>query len=211
MVDYSFPRGLRSPLNLNHFQVPCDFVDRIYRNSRIHCVPSSLPTGLEQLNSRASSEAEAELMKCCASGDWARRMATARPFASLEQLIQAADRIWWSLEPRDWLEAFHSHPKIGEKKAAAPTSVHAQRWSEAEQSGIRDPAQETINALAQLNREYEEKFGYIFIVCATGKSSEQMLAILRARLENPAGQELRIAAAEQAKITELRLRKLVAI
>jgi OHCU decarboxylase len=174
-------------------------------------VPSSLPKGLEQLNSRPSSEAQAEFLKCCGSGDWARRMATERPFASFEQLTEAADRIWWSLKPRDWLEAFHSHPKIGEKKAAAPTSIHAQEWAEAEQSGIRDSAQETMDALAELNREYEEKFGYIFIVCAAGKSSEEMMAILRARLENPAGQELRIAAAEQAKITDLRLKKLVTI
>ncbi len=136
-------------------------------------------------------------------------MASERPFASLKKLLDSADQIWWSLEPRDWLEAFHSHPKIGEKKAAAATTVEAQRWSEDEQSGIRNSAQQTMAALAELNRAYEERFGFIFIVCASGKSSEEMLAILRARLENPAGMELRIAAAEQAKITQLRLRKLI--
>jgi len=126
-------------------------------------------------------------------------------------LIDKADRVWWSLQSDDWLEAFHSHPKIGEKKAAAPTAVEAQRWSEDEQSGIRNSAQQTLDALAELNRTYEEKFGYIFIVCASGKSSEELLAILCARLQNNLAEELRIAAAEQAKITELRLRKLLTV
>ena len=121
-----------------------------------------------------------------------------------------ADRIWWSLDSEDWLEAFHSHPKIGEKKAAAPTAAEAQQWSEDEQSGIRNSVQLTLDELADLNRAYEEKFGYIFIVCASGRSSEEMLAILHDRLKNSAAEELRIAAAEQAKITELRLRKLLA-
>ena len=125
-------------------------------------------------------------------------------------MIAKADRIWWSLDSEGWLEAFHSHPKIGEKKAAAPTAAEAQRWSEDEQSGLRNSAQQTLDELADLNHAYEEKFGYIFIVCASGKSSEEMLAILHARLKNNAAEELRIAAAEQAKITQLRLRKLLA-
>jgi len=136
-------------------------------------------------------------------------MVSERPFLSLNKLFDSADQIWWSLEPRDWLEAFQSHPKIGEQRAAATVAVEAQKWSEDEQSGIRDSAAETIGSLAQLNREYEEKFGYIFIVCASGKSSEEMAGILRQRLGNNPDKELRIAAAEQARITELRLRKLV--
>lgn len=122
----------------------------------------------------------------------------------------AADRIWWSLDPQDWLEAFHSHPKIGEKKAAAPTAAEAQQWSEEEQSGINNSAKQTLDALAELNRAYEEKFGFIFIVCASGKSTEEMLAILHERMGNDLSEELRIAAAEQSKITDLRLRKLLA-
>ncbi len=137
-------------------------------------------------------------------------MAAARPYPGLNELIVNADRVWWSLDSEDWLEAFHSHPKIGEKKAAAPTAVEAQRWSEDEQAGIRHSAQQTLDALAKLNQTYEEKFGYIFIVCAAGKSSEEMLAILRARLENNADAELRVAAAEQTKITQLRIGKLLA-
>lgn len=165
--------------------------------------------GLRTLNSLSPGEAEIELLKCCGSGNWARQMTAARPYHSLDQLFAAADRIWWSLEPRDWQEAFHSHPKIGEKKAAAPTAVEARVWSEEEQSGIRNSAQQILQALAELNRAYEEKFGYIFIVCASGKSSEEMLAILRDRMGNDPSQELRLAASEQGKITQLRLRKLV--
>ena len=136
-------------------------------------------------------------------------MVDARPFTDLSGLFETADRIWWSLSPSDWLEAFHSHPKIGEKKAAAATAQQAQQWSADEQSGIRNSAQTTIDALADLNRAYEERFGFIFIICASGKSSEEMLASLRHRLENDPEQELRNAAAEQAKITQLRLNKLV--
>ena len=164
---------------------------------------------LRLLNSLPTEEAEAELLKCCGCRAWAGRLAGERPFADLDDLIAKSERAWWSLDSGDWLEAFQSHPKIGETKAAAPTAAAAKRWSADEQSGIRDSAEQTIRELAQLNREYEEKFGYIFIVCASGKSSEEMLAILRDRLWNDGEAELRNAAAEQAKITELRLRKLL--
>lgn len=166
-------------------------------------------THLEHLNSLPAEEAESELMKCCGSKCWAQQVIQARPFAKWDELITRAEQIWRSLEPVDWLEAFHSHPRIGEQKAAAATAVEAQKWSEDEQSGIRNSAQQTRDALAEANREYEKKFGYIFIVCATGRSSDEMLAMLRARLENPADEEMRNAAAEQAKITQLRLKKLI--
>jgi len=171
---------------------------------------SELNVELASLNSLSPSQAEAEFLKCCGSKNWARQLTAARPFASFDELIAKADRIWWSLDSQDWLEAFHSHPKIGEKKAAAPTAVESQRWSEDEQAAIRDSAEQTLDALAKLNQTYEENFGYIFIVCASGKSSEEMLAILRARLDNTPDAELRVAAAEQAKITQLRLGKLLA-
>jgi OHCU decarboxylase len=164
---------------------------------------------LASLNALPSNEAEFEFLKCCGSREWAAQVIAARPFSSVDDLIVKADRIWWSLEPRDWLEAFHSHPKIGEKKAAALTAAKAKEWSEDEQSGTRNSGAETIAALAELNRAYEEKFGFIFIVCATGKSSEEMLAILRQRVTNSADEELLNAATEQAKITQLRLRKLM--
>jgi OHCU decarboxylase len=166
-------------------------------------------TNLERLNSLPMNEAESELLKCCGSKRWAQRMVQARPFAGWDELITKAEQIWWELEPADWLEAFHSHPKIGEKKAAAPTSDQSRQWSEAEQAGASNAATHTLEALTVLNREYEEKFGYIFIVCATGKSPEEMLRILRARLQNPTDEEPRNAAAEQAMITRLRLKKLI--
>lgn len=138
-------------------------------------------------------------------------MSSERSFADVEDLVAKANRIWWSLDPGDWREAFLSHPKIGEQKAAAATSDQSKEWSAAEQAGIGEAANSTLAMLAELNQKYEEKFGYIFIVCASGKSSDEMLAILRGRLENDPDEELRIAAAEQAKITELRLQKLVGV
>lgn len=170
---------------------------------------TTLQTDLERINRLPASEVEDELLKCCGSRKWAGRVIAERPFENVADLIAKADRVWWSLAPHDWLEAFHSHPKIGEKQAAAKTSLEAQRWSADEQSGIRDSALETMEALAELNRAYQKKFGYIFIVCASGKTSEEMLAILRSRLGNDPDQELRTAAAEQAQITHLRLRKLL--
>jgi OHCU decarboxylase len=172
---------------------------------------TNLHTNLERLNLLPITDAKKELLKCCGSREWAARVIAERPYESVDDMIAKSDRVWWSLASRDWLEAFHSHPKIGEKNAAAATSLDAQKWSAEEQSGLRDSAQATMEALAELNRAYEEKFGYIFIVCASGKTSEEMLAILRSRLGNDPNQELRIAAAEQAQITQLRLRKLVAI
>jgi OHCU decarboxylase len=168
-----------------------------------------LNTKLDRLNSLSSGDAEAELLGCCGSRSWARRLVNQRPFENIDELLGEADAIWWSLEPTDWLEAFRSHPKIGEKEAAQQTSAEARTWSEQEQSGVQGAAHDTMQALAESNRAYEQKFGYIFIVCATGKSSEEMLAILRERLNNDPDKELRIAAHEQSLITQLRLRKLI--
>lgn len=136
-------------------------------------------------------------------------MVESRPFLSVDGLTAKADETWWELENDDWLEAFRSHPKIGEKKAEATISTQSQAWSAQEQSGVANAAALTIEELEQLNREYLDKFGFIFIVCAAGKSSDEMLAILKSRLGNDHEQELRIAAGEQAKITELRLKKLI--
>lgn len=166
-------------------------------------------TTLEQLNQLPPGDAEAELLKCCGSRAWVAQVAAARPFAGVDQLLAAAERIWWSLAPGAWLEAFHSHPKIGESKPAAAIAATAQEWSAGEQSGTRNAARETMAELAELNRIYEQKFGFIYIVCATGKSSAELLAILRGRLHNEPVEELRIAAGQQAQITQLRLRKLL--
>jgi len=164
---------------------------------------------LDQLNRFSREQAEAEFLKCCGSTRWARTMSEARPFATLDGLLAMADSVWWSLDQEDWLEAFRSHPKIGEKKAAAVQSEQAQSWSAQEQSATSGAATEVMRALAEGNREYEQRFGFIYIVCATGKSSEKLLKILNARLKNDAKIELRNAAEEQRKITRLRLEKLL--
>lgn len=164
---------------------------------------------LSRLNSLPTAEAQAELLKCCGSKSWTKRLLHQRPFTSMEDLTAKADQVWWSLESADWLEAFLSHPKIGEKKAAADTARLAREWSANEQSGMRDSSAATVDELARFNRVYEDKFGFIFIVCASGKSSEEMLAILKDRVTNEREDELQIAAGEQAKITQLRLRKLL--
>ena len=164
---------------------------------------------VNRLNELSANDAEAEFLKCCGSQRFASAMTAARPFANVNELLTKADSICWSLGSRDWLEAFRAHPKIGEKKAAAAQSKEAREWSAQEQSGIRNAAADTMAALAAGNRDYEQRFGFIFIVCATGKSSEEMLAILQARLQNDAETEIAVAAEEQRKITRLRLEKLL--
>jgi OHCU decarboxylase len=131
------------------------------------------------------------------------------PFDDFQQLTAEADRIWADLEPKDWLEAFSHHPKIGEKRAAPAQSAEAARWSQQEQSGTSAAQQGALSELESLNRAYEDRFGYIFIVCATGKTTEEMLALLKERLGNEPRRELHIAAREQQRITHLRLRKLL--
>jgi OHCU decarboxylase len=164
---------------------------------------------VNRLNELSADHAEEEFIKCCGSKRWARSMASGRPFNSIDDLLTKADSVWWSLSEEDWLEAFRAHPKIGEKKAAATQSEQARNWSAAEQSGMSNAAAEVTAALAEGNREYEECFGFIYIVCATGRTPEEMLTILKARLQNDAATELRNAAKEQGKITRLRLEKLL--
>jgi OHCU decarboxylase len=165
--------------------------------------------GLQWLNSLPDDQALNQLKSCCGSNRWAAEMARSRPFTTFAQLIDTAQQVWLQLEPADWLEAFRSHPKIGQKKAETSASAQSQQWSRNEQSGMQQAPTETAAALERLNETYETRFGYLFIVCATGKSAEEMLAILRERIENEPVDELRIAAAEQAKITEIRLKKLI--
>ena len=154
-------------------------------------------------------EAVKALLQCCGSKRWAETMADGRPYASLESLIANANDGWWALQREDWLEAFRSHPKIGERKAAATVTDQSRQWSGQEQAGVTSASRETVDALAALNWAYEQKFGFIFIICATGKTSGEMLESLKIRLENDVKTELPIAAEEQSKITELRLKKLI--
>jgi OHCU decarboxylase len=168
-----------------------------------------LSDGLEKFNALAHEAVVQELLKCCGSERWAARMADARPFHDVDSLLRTSDRIWLSLDAKDWLEAFGHHPKIGERKAAAKVSEDAQRWSEEEQAGTRDSSEDVMKELLAANREYERRFGFIFIVCATGKTTEEMLALLKDRLKNDADRELHVAAEEQRRITRLRLKKLL--
>lgn len=148
------------------------------------------------------------LETCCGSHAWIREMLAHRPFLSLMRILDEADEVWWSLAPDDWREAFDHHPRIGEQSAAAPQGAVALAWSADEQHGVAQSSEGTRQALADGNREYERKFGHIYLVCAAGKSAEEMLALLRSRLSNDPATELQVAAGEQAKITRLRLEKL---
>ena len=168
-----------------------------------------MSTQLDHLNTLPQPEAIEEFLKCCGSQRWAQRMVINRPYLSLDDLCVKAGDLWWDLDRDDWLEAFRSHPKIGERKAASEVSKEALEWSGQEQASINDAQAQTLSELARLNRVYEAKFGFIYIVCASGKSSEEMLEILNSRINNEAENELMIAAREQAKITELRLRKMI--
>ncbi|OLE53325.1 MAG: OHCU decarboxylase [Acidobacteria bacterium 13_1_20CM_3_53_8] len=164
---------------------------------------------IERLNKLARVEAEAEFLKCCGSVKWAEEMASARPFEDFQELLVKADSTWWGLDEIDWLEAFSHHPKIGERKAALAQDAQARAWSSEEQSGTRKSSEELLTEMAELNHSYERKFGYIYIVCASGKTTEEMLENLRERLRNDPQTEIRIAAEEQRKITQLRLKKLL--
>ena len=164
---------------------------------------------LRRLNELPPAEAAAELLGCCGSTRWAQGVAGQRPFRDARELYERADEVWWRLDADDWLEAFRSHPRIGEGEAARETGEDARRWSRDEQRGADGAARATLDELAAANREYERRFGFIFIVCATGKSADEMLAILRGRLDNDARRELRVAAEEQRRITRLRLEKLL--
>jgi OHCU decarboxylase len=164
---------------------------------------------LDWLNSLTAEDAAKELLQCCGSRRWTEQMSNARPYDTLESLTTHADRVWWSLTPDDWLEAFRSHPKIGEKKATDKVSAKSQQWSGQEQAEVSSAPQQTVDSLAELNRAYEQKFGFIFKICATGKTSDEILAALKDRLQHDSDTELRLAAAEQAQITKLRLKKLL--
>jgi len=160
---------------------------------------------LNELNALPRYRAEGELIRCCGSQAWTRSMAGRRPFVSFDRLLKAASEVWWRLDHTDWMEAFRAHPQIGQR----PTASQFHVWPAKEQSGMDRAGIAVASALEEGNREYLAKFGYIFIVCATGKSAGEMLGILLSRLLNPPEEELRIAAEEQNKIISLRLEKLL--
>jgi OHCU decarboxylase len=175
----------------------------------------AMQNALERLNAFPAAGAYAEMLACCGASAWAREMVARRPFGDSAELLAAADEIWRNLDRDAWLEAFASHPQIGErqseKKIESETGRQLSgRWSAEEQSGTRRDSANVVTKLAEGNRAYRQRFGYIFIVCATGKTASEMLAILERRLQNEASAELPIAAEEQRLIMRLRLEKLLA-
>ena len=164
---------------------------------------------LEQFNLLRDAEVERRLLACCGSIAWARAVAARRPYYDFTELLSTGDRVWASLTPDDWREAFARHPRIGERAASARST--AEHWSEREQARARESSVTTLAELAALNAEYEDRFGHVFLICATGKTADEILDNARARLNNDPETELRIAAEEQRRITHLRLRKLLDI
>ena len=160
------------------------------------------------LNGLSAAEAQAVLLRCCGSTEWARRVAASRPWADGAALVEAADEALEALAEADVLEALASHPRIGDFQSLKMRYAGNREWSAGEQSGAAEADDETLRRLAAGNDAYERRFGYLFVVCATGKSAAEMLAILEARLQNVPADELRVAAGEQRKITHLRLAKL---
>jgi OHCU decarboxylase len=150
-------------------------------------------------NGLSEEDAASVVLVFCGSRAWARCLARARPIADRDRFLQAAESCWNVLVEADWLDAFSAHPAIGD-----PAAVGLEAR---EQAGVRNASAQTLAALAELNREYRERFGWIFLVCATGKSAQEMLSLCRQRLHNDRSTELAVAAAEQKKITRLRIEK----
>jgi len=156
---------------------------------------------LQELNALDAQTAARAFLRCCGSTRWAARMAAARPFHDLPDLLDRADATWTALAPEDWLEAFAAHPRIGQQTTSA--------WASQEQAGAERAASDVRARLVAANRDYEARFGYIFIVCATGRTGDEMLRALERRMENNPDDEIREAAEEQRKIARLRLAKLL--
>ena len=162
---------------------------------------------LARWNSLPSKKAAEEVLSCCGSETWAQAMAARRPLLNEASLLAACDEVWNNLPESAWLDAFRSHPRIGESKAPAAASAQSAAWSEGEQQQV-GAADDTVKAaLAEGNRAYESKFGRIFIICATGRSAREILAILHRRLRNDDASELQEAAEQQRQIMHLRLKK----
>ena len=164
---------------------------------------------LHELNILPKQKLIEELTKCCGSSSWVNRMLPFIPADDMIELLEDAEEQWWQCNEEDWKEAFSHHPRIGDLDSLTRKFASTAQWASGEQSAVAAASKETIEALAEGNRLYEEKFGYIFIVCATGRSAEEMLGMLQTRLNNEPGQEIQIAADEQNKITKLRIEKLL--
>lgn len=165
---------------------------------------------IQQFNNSAIQQLKEQLFKCCGCTVWVDLLAKKFPYNSVTKLKAESDKIWSSLSKADWLEAFTHHPKIGDVKSLEKKFASTAQWAIGEQASVGAATQIVLQKLKKMNDAYEKKFGYIFIVCATGKSADEMLAILKSRITNSAEEEIKIAAAEQNKITHLRIDKLFA-
>ena len=163
---------------------------------------------IQQFNNLTIQQLKDELFKCCGCTAWIENLSEKIPLDSIEKLKKESDKVWSSLDDKDWLEAFKHHPKIGDIKSLEKKFASTKEWASNEQSGVKATTKNILAELKELNDVYEKKFGYIFIVCATGKSAGEMLAILKSRLNNLPQEEIKIAMQEQNKITHLRIDKL---
>ena len=161
-----------------------------------------------RLNEASADEARALLRSCCGASRWIERMLARRPFRDRGQLLAIAREEWFALDRHDWLDGFADHPKIGDRDGLRTRYVATRHLSAAEQAGVDSASDTLLGALADANRAYELRFGYNFIVCASGKTAQEMLTLLENRLHNDPETEIRVAAEEHAKITELRLMKI---
>ena len=166
---------------------------------------------VNELDAMSGDDAGEQLRACCGSSHWVRDMVSRRPFHSFEAVSKAADDAWSKCGEKDWLEAFDHHPRIGGTESAAIQSAAAKFLASGEQAAVKSAPKELLAELAAVNAAYERKFGHIYVVCAAGKNTEEMLDMAKARMTNDVGTELQIAAEEQRKITQLRLKKLFGI
>jgi 2-oxo-4-hydroxy-4-carboxy-5-ureidoimidazoline decarboxylase len=162
---------------------------------------------IEAFNALPDAEAREVLSRCCGARRWVEQVAGRRPTAAFDELLVAADEAFATLERADWLEAFAHHPKIGDPESARTKFVPTAEWASEEQAGLVGARETLLEALAEANRAYEEKFGYVFVVSAAGKSADELLGALEDRLPNDPDEELGVAATEQMKITHVRLHK----
>ena len=162
---------------------------------------------LARWNLFPTDDAVSTILPCCGSSAWAQGVVARRPLADADALLAASNETWRRLAPSDWMEAFHSHPRIGESRASQSPPAQSVAWSTQEQRQVADADAAVKASLSEANREYERRFNRIFIVCATGKSAPEILEILRRRLNNDAETELHEAAEQQRQITEIRLKK----
>ncbi len=164
---------------------------------------------LHEFNTMSQPQLVEQLTRCCGSSTWVTRMLQFIPADDLVELLEDAEEQWWGCNENDWKEAFSHHPKIGDAASLQAKFASTAAWAAGEQKTVANASAAIIEALAAANKDYEQRFGFIFIVCATGKSAEEMLALLQQRIKNEPADEIQVAAEEQIKITKLRLEKLL--